>query len=351
MAGTPVDDLENGTSAQPRQARREPQDFVREEDFDDEPSRSTAGDIRFPGLDPNVVPRHIQQMVARMHLSYGHPPKKEFLRFAARQGASSRVLQAISALLCPSCVRAQKPPSQLQTMIPRVGQMGDHLYSDLFYSEGIDGHSWCFMMVLDQATSLGPVRRPASREPDDIWITFEIVWLTPYGIPVLLTVDLDGAYRGEFEDKCLRLGIDIRFVPPGAHYENRAESHIAIWKRIFERVVDFMAASTPDEIDVCVLATSHAKHLARRRGGRNAYTASFGRVPRLPGDLLADGSSAAVWENISQDAALRYAEEARVTALREAANVEGDNAIKAAILRKTTAMKEFDPQPAQRVAV
>ena len=48
---------------------------------------------------------------------------------------------------------------------------------------------------------------------------------------------------------------------------------------------------------------------------------------------------------------LRFAEEARVTALREAANIEGSNAIKTAILRKTTAMKEYEPQPGHRVGV
>ena len=94
------------------------------------------------------------------------------------------------------------------------------------------------MSILDKASSLNPVRRLQSREPTATWQTFEVTWLTPFGIPVLLTVDLDGAYRGEFEENCLAIGIDIRFVPPGSHYENRAESHIYIWRRIFERVVD-----------------------------------------------------------------------------------------------------------------
>ena len=74
--------------------------------------------------------------------------------------------------------------------------MGDHLYSDLLYVEGIDGRSWVFISVLDRATSLSPVRRVESREPRHIWNTFETSWLTPFGIPCKLTVDLDGAYRG-----------------------------------------------------------------------------------------------------------------------------------------------------------
>ena len=138
---------------------------MREEDIETEPSRSTAGDIRFPGLDVNVVPRHIQQMVARMHITLGHPTRREFLRLAARQGASSRVLQAIGALFCPSCARLEKPPPPNQTTIPLVGQFGDHLYSDLLYAEGVDGKTWCFMSVLDKATTLNPVRRLESREP------------------------------------------------------------------------------------------------------------------------------------------------------------------------------------------
>ena len=83
-----------------------------------------------------------------------------------------------------------------------------------------------------------------------------------------------------------------------------------------------MAAFTPEQLDICAHMTCHAKHLACRRGGRNAYMAAFGRIPRLPGDLLADGSNAAVWDNVTQDDALRFADEARVTALREAANIE-----------------------------
>ncbi len=99
---------EAGTPIQPRQLHRDPDDFGEQDDSPQEPSRSTAGDIRFPGIDATVVPRHIQQMVARMHMSFGHPPRKEFLRFTSRQGASARVLQAVYVLYCPTCERLTK---------------------------------------------------------------------------------------------------------------------------------------------------------------------------------------------------------------------------------------------------
>ncbi|CAK0822312.1 unnamed protein product [Prorocentrum cordatum] len=280
--------------------------------------------IRFVGVTKEQCPREVRQPVARMHCNLGHPVPSEFFQFLAQRGASQATLLCARALRCPACLRRKRPQRQRESQIPRVGLFNDLVKGDLFYVMTHDG---------------------------DVWEKFQTCWLTPFGIMQILVVDRDGAFEAVFMDNCHTLGIDVRYVPPGAHWQlGLAESGNYAWRRVFEKVIDVILPTMPEHVDLAIISTSHAVNQSVRRAGRTAYAAAFGRVPTLPTELLADTTSAEFWHNCTQDEMLAYGGRCRIEALKAIADLEADEALRTSILRQPVNRKEYDFLSGQRVA-
>ncbi|CAK0791361.1 unnamed protein product, partial [Prorocentrum cordatum] len=307
--------------------------------------------IRFVGVTKEQCPREVRQLVARMHCNLGHPVPSEFFQFLAQRGASQATLLCARALRCPACLRRKRPQRQRESQIPRVGLFNDLVKGDLFYVMTHDGTTHALLGLVDKATRLHVVCRIASREPGDVWEKFQTCWLTPFGIMQILVVDRDGAFEAVFMDNCHTLGIDVRYVPPGAHWQlGLAESGNYAWRRVFEKVIDVILPTMPEHVDLAIISTSHAVNQSVRRAGRAAYAAAFGRVPTLPTELLADTTSAEFWHNCTQDEMLAYGERCRIEALKAIADLEADEALRTSILRQPVNRKEYDFLSGQRVA-
>ena len=318
------------------------------------PQPSQHGDIKFYGLTKDQAPLSLRRTCARLHINFGHPPKKELIRFAASQGASSSTLLVLSALYCAACMRAEKISQPRPSKMPRVGQFGDQVQLDFFFPTDLTGCTHLLLGMLDVATLLHMVRRCMSRNAEHVWRVFADAWLTPFGLPRDIVCDMDGVFRGFFEETSRILGVNIRFAAPGAHWQiGKVESHDDVFCTMLERMIDDMAIVNGEQLDVAITACCHAKNSRVKQGGRTAFMAAFGRVPTLPAELLSDeaSSSAAVFANMSQRQALAFSEEARVSALRVAADLEGNQLIRTAVLRKATHMREFDPEPGQTVCI
>ncbi|CAK0894981.1 unnamed protein product [Prorocentrum cordatum] len=307
--------------------------------------------IRFVGVTKEQCPREVRQLVARMRCNLGHPVPSEFFQFLAQRGASQAALLCARALRCPACLRRKRPQRQRESQIPRVGLFNDLVKGDLFYVMTHDGTTHALLGLVDKATRLHVVCRIASREPGDVWEKFQTCWLTPFGIMQILVVDRDGAFEAVFMDNCHTLGIDVRYVPPGAHWQlGLAESGNYAWRRVFEKVIDVILPTMPEHVDLAIISTSHAVNQSVRRAGRTAYAAAFGRVPTLPTELLADTTSAEFWHNCTQDEMLAYGERCRIEALKAIADLEADEALRTSILRQPVNRKEYDFLSGQRVA-
>ncbi|CAK0893621.1 unnamed protein product [Prorocentrum cordatum] len=307
--------------------------------------------IRFVGVTKEQCPREVRQLVARMHCNLGHPVPSEFFQFLAQRGASQATLLCARALRCPACLRRKRPQRQRESQIPRVGLFNDLVKGDLFYVMTHDGTTHALLGLVDKATRLHVVCRIASREPGDVWEKFQTCWLTPFGIMQILVVDRDGAFEAVFMDNCHTLGIDVRYVPPGAHWQlGLAESGNYAWRRVFEKVIDVILPTMPEHVDLAIISTSHAVNQSVRRAGRTAYAAAFGRAPALPTELLADTTSAEFWHNCTQDEMLAYGERCRIEALKAIADLEADQALRTSILRQPVNRKECDFLSGQRVA-
>ena len=71
-------------------------------------------------------------------------------------------------------------------------------------------------------------------------------WLRYFGYPDEMVVDAEGALRGIlFENLVAQTGIQLRFVPPDAHYQlGKCERHGQAAKWIARRLVSQFAAVT-----------------------------------------------------------------------------------------------------------
>ena len=108
-------------------------------------------------------------------------------------------------------------------------------------------------------------------------------WLTPFWIAQILVVDRDGAFEGAFLENCNTLGIGVRYVPPGAHWQlGLAESGNYARRRVFEKVIGTILPVILEHVDLAIIATSHAINQSVRRAGRTAYVVAFGTVPTSP---------------------------------------------------------------------
>ena len=259
-------------------------------------SHSLGALIRFEGISKDQVPFPVRSSVARMHVNLGHPPKGEFMRFLQSSGAAPAVLLAASALKCESCERHPHLPRHRPAKITRfLGQFGERIIGDVFYALDTRGQAWQLVGFICDSTDLHLVKRIPDRVPRHVLESFEVMWILPFGLPIEVVVDEDGCFMGDFVERLTSLGVLVRHIPPDQHHQlGKIERHNHAWRWIWNRTCDQRAVCTVDQVDDCVLAVSHGKNSTVKRHGRSCYAQAFGRMPRLPGELLADPDALAV---------------------------------------------------------
>ncbi len=63
------------------------------------------------------------------------------------------------------------------------------------------------------------VARLANREPITTWGALRQIWLLPYGLPLEIVCDIDGAFQRGFEAAADEHGIALRHVPAEGHHQ------------------------------------------------------------------------------------------------------------------------------------
>ena len=312
---------------------------------------SVLAGIRFPNLSADLCPPDVSRIVARIHVNLGHPIKRELLQYCAAQGASAAVMAAINHLECDACNRRRAPARPPPSTLAIVGQFNDTLYLDIVHRPDAVGVTRIFLGTIDDMSHLHVVRRLVSRDAHDTFQMFYWAWLLPYGLPLCVVADKDGAFQGEFEHRLSQLGVPLRLIPAEAHWKlGKIERHNHVWGMIWQKVVDHNGASTDHEVDDAAMAAEFAKNSMIRRVGRTPYQVAFGRVPRLAGQLLNDESAAPTLENVSADTALARQEQYRADAIKAFAEVDQSRHLRAAINRKTVMRPDTEFVPGQRVA-
>ena len=151
----------------------------------------------------------------------------------------------------------------------------------------------------------------------------------------------DGSFMGEFWTYLVDQPTEVDYVPPEAHHRlGKAERCNAVYREMLNRVVDSMAVVTDEDMELAIDATTHAINSMPRTRGMSAYAIVFGRVPRVPGELLTDDASLAA--TVPMEDHNRHTIIFRAEAQKAAAQVNVDQHIRRALLRKTAHMRVED---------
>ena len=242
------------------------------------------------------------------------------------------------------CIRKAARKFPRPATLPCVGQFGDRLQMDMVSVANVLGQVFPFLGIIDLATLLHVVCLILDKSSKAMFKVFADTWPRAFGLPIKIILDLHPSFQGDFKQSCLDLGIDLEPVPPGGHYEMGAiDHHNFTCRQMAEKVIDAVAATTPDQLEIIALQTCHAKNTQFRRAGRSPSMATFGRIPRLPGALLTDEHNAHTFKEITQNEALAFSETCRIESLKAFAEVGASDQLRKSILRQTHNLAEEPP--------
>ena len=277
--------------------------------------------------------------MARLHLNAGHPSKQEMIRLFTMHGViTPHVLQCLEHLQCGTCKRTSLPQHPRPAAVPQMsGQFGDRLQADRFWIRELSGRNHCFLGVVDMATNYQQAVRLQSGQCDSSSVleALRVLWFRPFGYPLILEVDDDRVFHGNFKETLEGYGVHLLIVPAEAHWRiGTIERKNAVLRQIAEKLIDERGCTSGEQLDDLMTAAIQAVNSSVTTKGRTPFQAVFGRLPRFPGDLF--GDERALLANYDAT----YAEEMRSSALRIIAELRASHAIRRALLRKTAPSRE-----------
>ena len=158
-------------------------------------------------------------------------------------------------------------------------------------------------------------------------------------------------WQGSFKNFTDQAGVHCSVVPAEAHHKiGLIERHNAVLRDCLERIVDNQSAATAEDMEIALSAALHGKNSLVHHLGRPPCMAAFGRLPRLPEELLSDPNGLVTGESASD--MHRKAELYRCEATKAIAEMQASSAIRKALLRKTALQGSAlpDVHPGSRVA-
>ena len=264
------------------------------EQHEDQPLQTPAimpglpTDVDFPGISAGIT-QEVKSAVARLHLNMGHPSKEELCRMMAQQGnIPDAAFECARKLRCATCERLRPPqaPRPSTTTKPFMGQFGDEVQMDVVYCRTLNSTTIMVLGAVDRATGFHQAAIIPDRNSSTMFESFEQMWLKPFGLPLKIVCDPDTSFKGDFQHRLQALGVNVEHCPPEAHYVIGAvERRNAIFRLIFEKLVDQFGAQEMEQCPTLIMATCHALNSGIRTHGRSAYQAVFGREPRLPDSI------------------------------------------------------------------
>ena len=290
------------------------------------------------------VSQDIRRLVHRLHRNLGHPEASEMKKLLAMNGIrDDHILRGVDEMICHSCERVKQPTQPPPSSMPAEGflQFGDNIQMDIVYIRDITSKNYAVLGVICESTHLHAVALLDNREPEHVCEQLRQVWLDPYGLPLTLRTDADGAFRGTLEDQLSNLGIFIDYVPTESH--NRIgliERHNAIMRGIAEKVIDSEGVTDVDGTKKAISAAAFSKNSCTWSSGRPPFVAALGRVPRIGFNLLSDERALVVGTTRSQ--AQQQMERMRCEAQQHLASMTYDSSLRRALLRKARPEQDFD---------
>ncbi|CAK0846122.1 unnamed protein product, partial [Prorocentrum cordatum] len=273
--------------------------------------------IEFPNLSDDKCPREIK-------------------------GAMPSVYLAIDFLKCEACERTRPParPKPISATTRYLGQFGEHLQADFFTIVDVTNTPHHMLGIICLNTHLHRVKRVVDRFPETAVSAFLEAWVSPFGMPIAIAVDMDGSFMGNFKERLESHGVNVSYCPPDVHWQiGTVERHNASWRWIWNRTCDACAVKTAEEVDMTTIAVSEAKNNAVRWARRSANQCVLGRTPRIPGELLSDGHGLAVAANATNSQHVMNSDFYRMEANIHTAHFNYEQHVRKSPLRKTSHLR------------
>ncbi|CAE6950397.1 GIP [Symbiodinium sp. CCMP2592] len=276
----------------------------------------------------------IQSSLRRLHQNLGHPKKDDLVRHLRLAGCEEAVLKAAKGMRCQVCDSTSGPRIARPSATPRMYDFNDCVGVDLLRHHDVDDNRHTFLSMVDWGTSYHIVIPLAGFDNEDIEKVFNDHWVTPFGPPRTVSLDLDGAVQKGICRLCDWHGIGIKNVAAQAHWQAGITERQGVWwKNIWDRVRHELSI-TREEVGIAASMVSSAKNELRRRCGHSPTEWVFGRHPRLPEGLIDPDSGEKITWDVSHES--RYQ---RTVAIRAAARLafhhsQGDSRLRKALLQR-----------------
>ena len=254
-------------------------------------------DIYFDGGPP--LTQQQRTSIARLHCNLGHPPKAEIVRILAAAGKlDSKILSALDALRCGSCTRMTKtvkPPPSSTSTTKFSGAFGDHLQSDIIYIRLLTGEAIPTIGIVCMSTNYHAAKTLQDRSPDHVLDVMHEIWYRPFGLPLSITLDSDGAYLASNQAWHQHLGIEHNVIPAEESWRlGKIGRRNALMRTLAERLIDQTGAVTRHDLDLILTAVLNSMNTSTYTYGRSPCQAVFGRIPRPIGDILSDQTALSI---------------------------------------------------------
>ena len=213
-------------------------------------------------------------------------------------------------------------------------QFGDLLQADIFYARDIAGKNYLVLGVICETTHLHAAALVGSRNPNEIADAMFNIWFNPYGLPLTLRVDPDGAFRGDFEQLVGSRGVH-RLYTSGGSQQNRFDwkaqcsASRSLWTCHWGTRHDWCRSDEASSVSWCVF--KECLHLEQWQ--TSICCSTIGRIPRVGYDLFSDERALVTGE--TRDQAQQFANILRVEAQQHLAAMSVDSRVRRALLRKT----------------
>ena len=285
----------------------------------------------------------MQASLRRLHQNLGHPRGEDLCRHLRLAGCEPNIIKAVKGMKCATCEATKGPGIARPSTLPRLLDFNSCVGIDIMYCHDIQDVRHAFLTMTDWATSYHAVAKLEKETGPDVERAFNTHWLSPFGPPTSVSIDLDGKVQAGLARLCDWHNIGVKNVAAQGKWQGGiTERHIKWFKGIWDRVIHELSVDK-DEVEITATMVCAAKNDLRRRCGHSPTQWVFGRSPRVPEELCDPDNGEQVTWDLTRDSKFQ-----RLAAIRASARIafhktQGDERLRRALMQRArTAKKDFE---------
>eukprot|EP00435_Cladocopium_sp_Y103_P018806 s1370_g4.t1 len=286
------------------------------------------------------LPKHEQQLVAKIHKNLGHPSNERLCTLMLQQGFRPEMIQAARHFQCSTCVQCSQPKHARPSSIKDDLDFNDRISIDGVQWTSSGGQSFHLYHVVDWATNFHMANVAPSRTTEDAIAALMNMWISWAGVPGEILVDAASEFNSEsFAQFLQEHNIRSTTISPEAHFQNgKAERHGAILQHMLDKFHVEHPINNYADFQRAVWWCVQSKNACSLKRGFAPEVLVLGKHTRLPGAVSSDILLPAHFLADSETAqGLRFRQQlaCRETARRAFHSADNSAALRRAMLRRS----------------